>query len=797
MPALWGGCVLIRPDVMDKTRPDCDGDFVDLDAAGFIKCLGLISAAGCQGFSFSGHNEVLADCRGSQCEPASCPSGFLSLASTSSATSAAPLTPSVFPFASHSLTGAEAVPASERAALIAFFNATGGPTNWFTSDKTNWLGAPGTECTWKGVLCDGAGAHVTGLFFKSYNLVGKLPKELGNLADLQWLVIEGGNSLTGPLPTELGNLKKLRALSLERTMVSGSLPASLGGLTSLASLRIASADLSGALPSALGNLKQLQVLQISATRIAGAIPPALGNLPKLSTLDLRLNELTGGIPSDLGKLTNLAGLFLGWNDLSGPIPSALGSLSKLRHLNLERNRLNGAIPASFGSLTNLETLTLDSNLITGAIPAGFSGLQKLRNLSIGFNALSGPLPAWLPNLSNSLEILYLPDNQFTGPMSDLSALGKLTDLHLAWNNLDPGPVPASLAAPALSKLSKLDLSKTRRNGPLPTLSSLPLTHLALGENSFDPGPIPAWIGAETTLKHLDLRATGRTGDIPFFLAGLDDLGSLFLGDNAFTPGPIPGFINRTELGRLANLSLDNTRRTGGLPIALFDLPLSSLRLARNQLTGTIPKEVQKPFLTVLDLSQNRLGGALPSELGSQVRMQSLRLNGNKFSGEIPAFYKSSLIDDDMIDGVISDEFGREFPGIDLRFNALTTSDPAMVTLLKQKHKGGVDFRATQTVAPSGLKATVLGKDSVKLSWTAIAFSAGAGSYKIEVGKTAAGPFTVAGTTANKAATSFTVTKLKAKTSYFFRLRTTSAASAENQSALTSTPSAVIKATTKN
>ena len=46
-----------------------------------------------------------------------------------------------------------AIPTAERNALIAIYNAAGGP-GW--NDTTNWLGPPGSECTWAGVGCDPA-----------------------------------------------------------------------------------------------------------------------------------------------------------------------------------------------------------------------------------------------------------------------------------------------------------------------------------------------------------------------------------------------------------------------------------------------------------------------------------------------------------------------------------------------------------------------------------------------------------------------------------------------------------------
>lgn len=788
--SLAGGCISIQPDVIDKTRPDCRAPD-DYDP---ISCAVWAEEQGCQGFVAEILSDQPTNCEGLQCEPPSCPaSPFPAVAPRDE------LAPRPAPAAGGSRRGeataavVAALPSSERAALVALYEATGGPTYWYRRD--NWLGPAGSECSWYGVRCSADGAHVVALGFDRNGLAGTLPKQLGELTALELLAIHDAESLGGTIPAELGKLKKLQLLSLERTGLSGSVPSALGGLSALRGLRIASSEISGSLPATLGNLTQLQLLQISASRVSGAIPAALGNLAQLRVLDLRLNELSGAIPGDLGRLTNLTTLLLGWNDLTGAIPPSLGGLPKLRLINLERNRLSGSIPTSLGTAPSLELLTLDANRLSGPLPDSFAGATKLRNLSVGFNAISGALPAWVANLG-ALRILYLPKNQLGGALPDLSALHELTDLHLAWNDFDPGPLPAWLAAPALGKLAKLDLSKTRRTGPLADLGSLPLTHLALGENAFDAGPVPPWLFAETSLQHLDLRAAGRTGPIPDGFAALDQLQALVLSDNPFTPGPIPAFFNDTDLPRLANLTLDGTQRTGKLPKALFTLPLSTLRLARNQLAGKIPKEIKDPLIGILDLSENQLSGALPTELGTQIRMQSLRLNGNQLSGEIPAFYKSSLIDEDMIDGVVEDPFGREFPGIDLRHNMLKTSDPEMLALLQQKHEDGADFRATQTVAPTGLKATALAKDQIKLTWTAIAFKSGGGGYRIEKASKASGPWTAAGNTANKAATSFTVTGLKAATEYYFRVRSTTPAHAGNPNALTSAPTPVVKAKTK-
>ena len=135
--------------------------------------------------------------------------------------------------ASHA--AAQGTMASDRAALVALYNATGG-SSW--TDNTNWLSSePLGE--WYGVETDGDG-RVERLRLGGWDdtlhetvgngLTGPLPSELGTLARLRWLTIEG-NSLTGSIPTELANLSNLESLQLSHNGLSGPLPPELGTLT--------------------------------------------------------------------------------------------------------------------------------------------------------------------------------------------------------------------------------------------------------------------------------------------------------------------------------------------------------------------------------------------------------------------------------------------------------------------------------------------------------------------------------------------------------------------------------------
>ena len=114
-----------------------------------------------------------------------------------------------FPFCgwANSKTQLEGDSWSDREALVAIYNATGGP-DW--TIKKNWLSdVPLDE--WYGVTVDYDG-RVAALQLRWNKLTGEIPPELGNLTSLQVLELNG--ALTGEIPPELGNLTSLQVLEL-------------------------------------------------------------------------------------------------------------------------------------------------------------------------------------------------------------------------------------------------------------------------------------------------------------------------------------------------------------------------------------------------------------------------------------------------------------------------------------------------------------------------------------------------------------------------------------------------------
>ena len=270
--------------------------------------------------------------------------------------------------------------ATDRAALIVFYNATGG-TNW--NNRSGWLSSAQIG-QWHGVTTNDDG-RVTELRLRENGLTGQLPGALGILSSLNYLNL-GDNALEGTIPAELQILSNLQQFYLWNNRLTGPVPAWLGNLTNLKRLGLSRNQLKGTIPGTLGNLSNLNLINFGGNQLSGPIPMELQNLGNLQELNLWDNQLTGSVPSWLGSLGNLTRLNLRGNQLSGEIPESLGNLSDLIQLNLSDNRLSGEIPTSLANLANLERLSLygDHHQFTGCIPQALQRVAEtdLNNLNI-------------------------------------------------------------------------------------------------------------------------------------------------------------------------------------------------------------------------------------------------------------------------------------------------------------------------------------------------------------------------------------------------------------------------------
>ena len=532
-------------------------------------------------------------------------------------------------------------PDSDRAALIALYDATDGP-NW--PNRTNWLSDEPLE-HWYGVTTDDDG-RVTQLLLRENNLNGPIPAAVGNLTGLVRLDFQG-NQLSGSIPGSLGNLANLERLSLSRNSLSGPIPPGLLNLTELKELYLHTNQLSGTIPSSLSNLAGLEILLLYGNRFTGTIPSSLGNLSDLVELNLSSNDLTGVIPPELGRLTKLTYLSLRSNGLTGPIPSELGDMSSLRSLYLYDNQLDGPIPPNLKNLSNLEGLLLHDNQLSRPVPAWLGNLSRLRSLNLSINGFTGGIPPELGRLSN-LSYLNLRSNDLTGPVpTELGNLSNLEQLYLYENQLS-GEIPDSLGR--LSNLTRINLRDNQLTGEIPAelgnLTKLELIRLAGNQLT---GCVPTGLRnvAINDFSSLALSFCGETPtaatDRAALVALYDTTGGTNWTDNTnwrgnSSIGEWYG-VTTNDDGRVTELRLHQNNLSGQIPAALGNLSnLEVLLLLDNGLTGPIPPALGSlSNVRIFYLYQNQLMGDMPSSLGNLSNLERFSVRDNLLSGEIPSW----------------------------------------------------------------------------------------------------------------------------------------------------------------
>ena len=403
---------------------------------------------------------------------------------------------------------------SDREALVALYNATDGP-NWL--DNGNWLSdAPVGE--WTGVKTDDDG-RVIGLDLYENQLSGEIPPELGNLANLEVLYLDG-NDWSGEIPAELGDLANLVELYLDGNDLSGCVPAGLQDQLNLDFSHLDDLPFctgSDTAPSPGMDRGALIVLYnategpgwsnngnwLSDAPVGEWDGVTTDNNGRVILLDFWRNNMSGEIPAELGNLASLEALDLFGNQLSGEIPPELGNLASLTYLNLKGNKLSGCVPAGLQDqlIMNLSDLG-GLPFCTGSATAPTPGTDREALIAL-YHATDGP------NWRNNTNWLSdAPVSEWHGVITDNS--GGVIELILRGNQLS-GEIPAELGN--LTNLEGLELAENELSGEIPPeLSSLSnLRALFLGTNQLS-GEIPPEVGSLANLWGLFLDGTVERGD---------------------------------------------------------------------------------------------------------------------------------------------------------------------------------------------------------------------------------------------------------------------------------------------
>ncbi len=456
-----------------------------------------------------------------------------------------------------SATAAGTIRSQDHRTLIDIFNATDGG-NW--TNGTNW-GGDEPIGTWYGVEAN-SDARVTALRLSDNGLSGQLPDDLGELAFLSELHVDGNEELSGPIPVSLSALE-LQQLQYGGTTLCtvrdegfrawlNAIPArdgdfiacieersdlmklydvmggedweNSGGWGTTAPLedwygidvdsagRVIGIDLdrnglSGEVPPEIQYFARLRTLRLDYNDLEGEVPPEIGKLTELRRMDIDGNLFTGPIPPEFGNLVNIEELWMGGNDMSGAIPSELGNLVNLEDLGLYDAPFSGTIPEEFGRLANLRLLRIENTLVDGPIPGILGTLEKLRVLDVPGNRLSGSLPGEL-GAFDDLLVLDVRDNRITGPLPpELGQLGRLRVLRFSGNMIE-GPLPAGLGQ--LDSLEWISAENNQLSGPLPPElgGSDGLVWLHLHNNPDLSGPLPVGLTSLRELRELIAYETG-------------------------------------------------------------------------------------------------------------------------------------------------------------------------------------------------------------------------------------------------------------------------------------------------
>ncbi|KAI1824486.1 protein phosphatase 2C [Xylaria intraflava] len=418
----------------------------------------------------------------------------------------------------------------------------------------------------------------------SFNSIGYLPEEIGNLRSLEKFVITN-NRLTGSLPSTFGRLANLRELDLK-----------FNTLTSI---------------DVISELPKLEVLSADHNHISQFV----GSFERVRSLKLNANPIT--------KF-----------DIVNPVPT-------LKLLNLSNAQL-ASIDGAFNNMVNLERLNLDRNYFV-SLPSTIGNLRRLEHFSIAHNSV-GELPPEIGCLTE-LRILDVRGNNIRKLPMDIWWANKLETLNASSNVLENFPKPASRQpqppaepqpiATIIHKPSSSHLSRTPSiEDLLPDGSRRPSQ---ASSTLLSVGPNPATSGADRKSSVVSVYGKGgrKTSVVSRSTVGSGISGSLT--PSARKDSGLSSRLTNTFAGSLRQLILaDNQIDDDAFEQIMLLGELRVLNLSYNDLSD-MPQRCIKhwPQLVELYLSGNDLTSLPVDDLEEYSLLQVLHINNNKFTN-LPA-----------------------------------------------------------------------------------------------------------------------------------------------------------------
>ncbi|GMN65374.1 hypothetical protein TIFTF001_034440 [Ficus carica] len=269
------------------------------------------------------------------------------------------------------------------------------------------------------------------VFLSGNQYNGTVPETIGQLAQLESLILDG-NSLEGVITeAHFSKLTKLSSLDLSDNSLTLKFNDHWVPPFQLDSIRLRSCKLGPQFPRWLQTQSKFNELYISNSGISDSIPDWLWDIsPKCWRMDLSNNQINGKIKNSSMEFQSLLEIDLNSNKLEGSIPpflfnvgalnlstnrfSRLSSIcnvingSPLSFLDISLNQLSGEIPDCWSPFKRLKILILENNKFSGEIPTSIGSLTEITALHLGKNSLTKELPSSLKNCTNLMALACDP-----------------------------------------------------------------------------------------------------------------------------------------------------------------------------------------------------------------------------------------------------------------------------------------------------------------------------------------------------------------------------------------------------
>ncbi|KAG5244653.1 leucine-rich repeat receptor protein [Salix suchowensis] len=488
----------------------------------------------------------------------------------------------------------------------------------------------------------------------------------------------------------------LEELYLDRSALPINFLQNIGQLRALKILSVCDCDLSGTLPTqGLDGLKNIEQLDLSGNMLEGSLPDCLGNLSSLQLLDVSRNGFNGNIAT--GPLTNLISLkFLSLSNNHFELPLSFKSFSHHSKLKFficdnctlveDRAGFRNFIPKFQLIIFSLSNST--SKAINSDVPNFLYNQYDLRSLDLSSSNFSGMFPSWLLENNTRLEVLYLRQNSFVGPLKlPNHPTPKMVVLDISNNNISD-QVPRNICS-VFPNLRKVMMAMNGLTGSIPSCfgnMSSPSKFIDLSHN------LLSRVKPERLkrLQYVKLSNNILGGQISPSIFNSSLLRYLYLDGNKFT-GHVLDFQPTNGI-YLVVLDISDNQFSGILPTRMGNFSqLAAIDLSRNHFDGPLPRDLCKlDNLEYLDLSENNLSGSVPSCFNPS-SITHVHLSKNQLSGPLTeAFYNSSTlvtldIADNNLRGPISNWIGNlsALSVLLLRDNQFAGDLPTRLCLLEQ------------------------------------------------------------------------------------------------------------------